>query len=169
MGLSTLSHVLWREREALELLLFKLEEQRLLLVDGQTRWLCHAAREVETVLDQLAELELHRAMASTAAAEELGVADDVRLRALGAAAPSPWPTVIEQHLIALQRLAEEVLDMAEGNCRLLKEGLDDIRRVVSGQPRRPSTRLLVDAAGFHAALKTNERVLSPSLVDAVQG
>lgn len=167
--LSELSEVLWREREALELVLFKLEEQRLLLLDGQSRWLCHASREVEAVLDQLSEMELSRAVAASAAAEELGVGDDPRLCVLAAAAPPPWPSVIERHVGALRRLADEILSLAGRNRALLRAGLADVRRTLGSRPKRASTRMLVDAAAFHAALSTNERLLQPSLVDAVRG
>ena len=58
MALSELSDVLWTERRLLELLLFKLEEEQLVLTSGRTRWLAHATREVETVLDQIRDAEL---------------------------------------------------------------------------------------------------------------
>ena len=167
--LSELSEVLWREREALELVMFKLEEQRLLLLDRQSRWLCHASREIEDVLDQLSEMELSRALAAAAAAGDLGVVDDVRLGALAAAAPAPWPSVIERHVHALRRIADEILALAGQNRVLLQQGLGDVRKVMGSRPRRPSTRMLVDAAAYQAALLTNERLLHPSLVDAVRG
>ena len=50
MGANELSALLWRERELLELLTFKLEEEQLLLTAGRTRWIEHATREVEQVL-----------------------------------------------------------------------------------------------------------------------
>jgi hypothetical protein len=167
--LTELSEVLWREREALELVLFKLEEQRLLLqAPGMSRWLGHANREIDVVLDQLGEMELSRAVASAAAAEEVGVDDDARLGALAAAAPAPWPCVIERHIAALRRLADEILILAGANRNLLQEALAEVRQGMDAPPRRPSTRMLVDAASFSAALATNERVLHPSLVDAVR-
>ena len=165
-GLSDLSQILWRERETLELVLFKLEEQRLLLLDGQDRWVGHASRELDSVLDRLGGMELNRALASAAAAAELGVKDDSGLRELAAAAPAPWPSVIERHVCALVRLAQEIVAVAGANRALLSQGLATVRTSMNG---RPSTRMLVDAAGFHAALATNERVLQPSLVDAVRG
>lgn len=167
--LGELSEVLWREREALELVVFKLEEQRLLLGEGRSRWLGHASREVEVVLDQLTEMELNRAVASAAAAAELGIADSAKLCVLAAAAPSPWPSVLARHIEALRRLADEILVLADENRRLLQEGLAGVRRTMGTRPRRASTRMLVDAASFQAALSTNERVLHPSLVDAVRG
>lgn len=166
-GLSDLSQILWREREILELVLFKLEEQRLLLADGQERWVCHASRELDSVLDQLGAMELNRAVASAAAAAELGARDDAGLRELAWAAPPPWPSVLDRHGGALLRLAEEIVELAAGNRVLLVKGLADVRRTMNTRARRPSTRMLVDAAAYHAALATNDRVLQPSLVDAV--
>ena len=39
MGLSEVSNILWRQRQLLELLLFKLEEEQLVLTAGRTRWI----------------------------------------------------------------------------------------------------------------------------------
>lgn len=167
--LGELSEVLWREREALELVVFKLEEQGLLLCEGRCRWLGHASREVEVVLDQLTEMELYRAVASAAAAAELGITDDAKLCVLAAAAPAPWPSVLSRHVEALRRLADEVLALAGENRRMLQVGLAGVRRTMNSRPNRASTRMLVDAASFQAALTTNERVLHPSVVDAVRG
>ena len=50
MGANDLSTFLWHERELLELLIFKLEEEQLLLTAGKTKWLQHATREVEQVV-----------------------------------------------------------------------------------------------------------------------
>ena len=72
--LNEVSTVLWRERQLLELLVFKLEEEQLLLNAGKARWVNHASREVEIVLDQLRAAELLRAVKVEAAAEELGLA-----------------------------------------------------------------------------------------------
>ena len=48
--LNDVSTVLWRERQLLELLVFKLEEEQLLLTAGKVRWVNHASREVELSL-----------------------------------------------------------------------------------------------------------------------
>ena len=40
-----LSLILWRERELLETMLYKLEVEQLVLSSGRTRWLAHATRE----------------------------------------------------------------------------------------------------------------------------
>ena len=74
MGLNELSGVLWRERQLLELLLFKLEEEQLILSSGRTQWLGHATREVESVLDQIRTAELGRAMEADDAARQRALA-----------------------------------------------------------------------------------------------
>jgi hypothetical protein len=130
---------------------------------------CHASRELDTVLDQLGAMELNRALASAAAADELRVPEDASLLDLAAAAPMPWPSVIERHMAALVRLANEIMLVAAGNRALLEEGLAEVRKAMTARSGRPSTRMLVDAAAFHAALATNDRVLLPSLADAVRG
>ena len=63
MALSDVSNILWRERQLLELLVFKLEEEQLVLAAGRTRWLAHATREVENVLGEIRRVELERAIA----------------------------------------------------------------------------------------------------------
>ena len=79
-----LSQILWRERELLETLLFKLEEEQMVLAGGRTRWLSRAAREVENVLDTIRETEILRAVAAEEAAVELGLGPNPSLRALAA-------------------------------------------------------------------------------------
>ena len=54
MGLAEVSNILWQERNLLELLQFKLDEQQLLLAAGKSRWLPYATSELERVLDVLA-------------------------------------------------------------------------------------------------------------------
>ncbi|HET7486454.1 MAG TPA: flagellar export chaperone FlgN [Acidimicrobiales bacterium] len=166
--LSELSQVLWREREDLEMVVFKLEEQRLLLEGRSARWLCRASQELDAVLDELAAIELNRAVASAAAAAELGISESSSLRTLAGVAPAPWPSVFNRHFRALVRLVEEIIDLADNNRELLEAGLAEVQRTMGGR-HQASTRMLVDAAAYSAALATNDRVLQPSLVDAVVG
>src|SRR3954447_17354023 len=79
VSLTELSSVLWRTRELLELLLFKLEEEQLLLAAGRSRWLAHATREVEMVLDQIRQTEIIRAAQAQSVARELGLGVDASL------------------------------------------------------------------------------------------
>ncbi len=73
MGANELSMQLWRERELLEMLLFKLDEQQLLLAAGRSHWIQFAAREIDQVLDRLRAASLARAVEVAGVAEEWGL------------------------------------------------------------------------------------------------
>lgn len=119
MGLSELSAVLWRERQLLELLLFKLEEEQLILTSGRTQWLGHATREVETVLDQIRTAELGRSVEADEAARTVGVPEGSSLLAIAQAAPVPWDELLTEHHEAFVHLTDQINAMAEGNRDLL--------------------------------------------------
>ena len=61
-GFAEVSDTLWRERELLDLLLFKLDSERLLLRAGSIRWLARSTHEVDLVLEQLQLVEITRAL-----------------------------------------------------------------------------------------------------------
>src|SRR3954466_9504707 len=122
MGLSEVSNILWRERQLLELLLFKLEEEQLVLSAGRARWLSHATREVEMVLEEIKRAELARSMEVDAAAAELGIEPAPSLRRLAEAAPAPWSGLLEQHRRAFLTATQEILALAQVNRDLLSRG-----------------------------------------------
>ncbi len=62
MGANELSMQLWRERELLEMLLFKLDEQQLLRAAGRSQWIHFATREIEQVLERLKTTALTRSV-----------------------------------------------------------------------------------------------------------
>ncbi|MEV6923101.1 flagellar export chaperone FlgN [Dactylosporangium sp. NPDC051485] len=122
MALADLASILWREREMLELLLFKLEEEQLVLASGRTRWLAHATREVEVVLEEIRRTEVVRAAEVEAIAVELGVGPNPSLSRLAEAAPPPWGDLLTQHRQAFLTVTAEVSAMAEANRDLLTAG-----------------------------------------------
>jgi len=122
MGLDEVSSVLWRERELLALLLFKLEEEQLLLVGGRTRWLARATREVELVLEEIRRTELLRAMEVDAAAAEVGLGPNPSLAALADAVDEPWSALLRDHRQAFLTLTAEITAFAEANRDLLTRG-----------------------------------------------
>jgi len=104
-----LSQVLWRERELLETLSYKLAVERLVLDSGRTDGLLlSATREVEGVRAALRATEVLRAVAADEAAEALGVAPDPSLTALADAAGDPWRGILLDHRDALVRLGAAV-------------------------------------------------------------
>jgi hypothetical protein len=130
MGLTDLSSILWRERELLELLLFKLEEEQLLLAGGRSRWLAHATHEVEMVLDQIRHTEVLRAAEVEVIGVELGLGSNASLTALADAAPTPWNDLLRQHRKAFLTLTAEVSVLAETNRDLLTTGQRAVRETL---------------------------------------
>lgn len=142
MPMQELSSVLWRERELLDLLLFKLEEEQLVLAAGRTRWLPHAAREVEAILESVREAELLRAVVADAAAESLGLEHNPSLRALAEATEEPWRTILLDHRDAFATVAAQVSEMADTNRELLTAGY---------QAAQATLLALSDGPGTYAA------------------
>lgn len=139
MPMEELSSVLWRERELLDMLLFKLEEEQLLLSAGRTRWLPHAAREVESILESVREAELLRAVVADAAAASLGLQENPSLRALAEAADEPWRSILLEHRDAFAAVAAQVSDMADTNRELLTAGYQAAQATLLSMSDGPAT------------------------------
>ena len=153
MGLNELSTALWREREFLEMLLFKLEEEELVLTSGRTRWLGRAAREVESVLDQIRGAELGRAIEADDAAREVGIPEGASLLELAKAAPSPWNDLLRGHHVALTDVTTQIDAIAHSNREVLsqsvratQEALMGISATVSTYNTRGSSAQAVDVS-----------------------
>ena len=131
MTLTEVSNILWRERQLLELLLFKLEEEQLLLAAGRSRWLAHATREVETVLAEIRRVELTRTQQVEDLAVSMGLAPTATLRELAEAAPAPWDTVFRDHREAFLAATQEISALAQDNRELLSRGYQAARQVLS--------------------------------------
>ena len=130
MSLNNVSTILWRQRQLLEMLLFKLEEEQLLLAAGRARWLAQAANEVEAVLDEIKKVELARAVEVDAAAAELGLGSDATLAQLIEAAPSPWEHILADHREAFLTMTQEILSVAGSNKELLNRGQRAVREAM---------------------------------------
>jgi hypothetical protein len=131
MGLREVSNILWRERHLLELLLFKLEEEQLLLAAGRDRWLARATREVEMVLEEIKHTELERAVEVERVSPELGLPANPSLRQLAEAAPPPWQEILADHRQTFLSLTEEVSDLVQTNRELLARGQRAVREVMA--------------------------------------
>lgn len=123
MGANELSNELWRQRELLELLLYKFDVEQLLLAAGKARWVPHATREAEAVIGHLKTATLSMTVASSALATEWGLPAETRLRELGTAAEGAWQGIFAAHLDALSTLAGEIRAMRAVNDRLLRSAL----------------------------------------------
>jgi flagellar biosynthesis/type III secretory pathway chaperone len=121
MSVNDLSSLLWRERELLEMLVFKLEEEQLLLTAGRSKWLHHATREVEQVLSHLRTTGIERTVEASLVAMQWGLADDATLRQLAEGAPDEaWRDVLLSHLTALTALTSQIADVRDTNLSYLR-------------------------------------------------
>ena len=122
MSTEDLSSILWRERDLLELLLFKLEVEQLVLTSGRTHWLAVAAREVETVLHEIRDAELVRAIAVDTVAAGLGLEPNASLRDIAQASEEPWRAIWLDHREAFTTVATQISEMSQSNRVLLTAG-----------------------------------------------
>jgi hypothetical protein len=125
-----LSLILWRERELLETLAYKLEVEQLILASGRTRWLAHSTKEVEEVLEVLRETEVLRAVAADEVAEQLGLQPGPTLAAIAELAPEPWRAILDDHRTAFVTATREIADLSESNRGLITAGYRSARETL---------------------------------------
>jgi len=131
MGLREVSAILWRERHLLELLLFKLDEEQLVMAAGRTRWLPRATREVEMVLEEIRQTELERAVEVSRVALDLALPAGASLRQLAEMAPPPWQGMLVEHRQAFLALTDEITVLVQTNRELLARGQKAVRELLA--------------------------------------
>lgn len=134
-----LSLILWRERELLETLLYKLEIEKLVLSSGKSTWLATAAREVEVVVESLRETELLRAVVADEVASGVGLAANPSLRALADAVDEPWKSILLEHREAFLGYTRRITELAEANRELLTLGQQVARDNFLGLTEGPAS------------------------------
>jgi hypothetical protein len=121
MGANELSALLWRERELLDLLTFKLTEEQLLLTGGHARWLAHATAEVESTVNRLREAGLAREVQSSIVAQEWGIEGHASLGQIADAAPAgPWGDLLRAHMTAMATQAAQIQTLRDSNTNFLR-------------------------------------------------
>jgi len=165
-----------RERDMLELLLFRLDVQQLLVAAGRTRGIHHAVVELERAISALPTATLSRDTLVTVVADEWGVPDAVTLKQLIAAAPTDvWQEIFTDYLVTMLALVVEIRQMEKLNqqrlaaaLRLAEETLaDDVPRgaPVDLDSSEAIVRLQADAGVFRTALRLTERTLHANLLE----
>ncbi|WP_375492561.1 flagellar export chaperone FlgN [uncultured Jatrophihabitans sp.] len=136
--LSVLSALLWRERELLETVLYRLVVQQRLLAAGDVRWLAQADQDVYDALEAVREHDVLRAVEVELVARTNQLAPDVALREIAAAAPEPWPALLQDHRDALRELTAQIDTTTAENRRLLVAGeratRDALERAAGADP-----------------------------------
>jgi flagellar FlgN protein len=122
MPMENLSSLLWRERDLLELLLFKLEVEQLVLTGGRSHWLPVAAREIEAVLEDIRDVELLRVVCVDAVAAELGLDPAPSLLEIAERSGEPWRAIWLDHREAFTTVATSITEMSQSNRVLLTAG-----------------------------------------------
>lgn len=123
-----LSQILWRERELLDTLLYRLELEQLILDGGRHRWLMRAAREVEQVLEAIRQTEILRAVAADEVAATMGLPPGPSLCALADASAEPWRSLLTDHQHALDLVTAQIAAIADANRTLITAGYRSARR-----------------------------------------
>lgn len=157
MGANELSAMLWRERELLDLLTFKLVEEQLLLTAGRSQWLQHATREVEHVVGQLRNAGLARAVEASALAVEWGLSPDATLRELVTGAPAgTWRELLAAHLEALNAQTATIKSLRDSNEQFLRAAARSTQETAAGI--RPES-VTYDARGLAGTSAAAPRLL----------
>lgn len=139
MPMEDLSSVLWRERDLLDLLLFKLEVEQLVLTSGKSHWLPTAAREIEGVLEEIRKIELLRGVTGDTLAAELGLGPNPSLRDIAEASAEPWRTLWLDHREAFTTIATQISEMSQSNRVLLTAGYQAAQATLLSLSERPTT------------------------------
>jgi flagellar biosynthesis/type III secretory pathway chaperone len=139
MSLPDLAAVLWRQRDLLERLVYRLECEQVLLAAGRTRFLALATGEVEELMTALRVVEMQRAGAADRAAREAGLAPGASLAELAAAVQPPWTGVLVEHRDALLALTRELGTLAESNRTLMAAGLRAVEAALAGAATHDAT------------------------------
>jgi hypothetical protein len=161
MSMHELSALLWKERELLETLLFKLDEEQLVLTTGKTRWLERAARETEQVTGRLRDVGLARTVEVAAVARDWGGSQDATLRDLVALAPDDvWREILESHLRGLLALVGQITVLRDQNLRLLRAASRETQEAIASLDIAPNT---YDSRGFASSGPDDARLLDKEL------
>ena len=125
-----LSGALWRQRENLETLLFRLVAEQSIVSGGQLRWLARADDDVRRAVEALRLGEVMRAIVVEQVANAVGLGSDATLAVIAERAPEPWCTLLAEHRTALRELTLLVQGLTAENLRLLDAGAKAVRETL---------------------------------------
>ncbi len=160
MGYSELSQLLDREIKLLETLLFKLEEECLLVESGKHHYLAAANAEIQALVDDLKTLELRRALASSDVCSDLGIDNFSSLHDIVKAAEDPWNLVLAEFRTQLQLVSARIARAQNNLTSLLSQRIALVEDILT----------LIDSTGPRNIYSKNGRVgldASLSLLDGL--
>jgi hypothetical protein len=130
---------LWRElgailvaqQQLLESLLFRLDQEHLILVTGRTRWLSQATAEVMAVGAELSEQDERRRGAVDRLAVSLSMGAGVTLSELADRAPDGWAEVLRRHRDIMREGVAAVQAIVTRNRAVVAERINSSKAVLS--------------------------------------
>lgn len=126
-----LSESLWRTRELLDVLAYRIEVQRALVETARSGWLARSTREVDDTIATIRSSELARSVDLLPLTEALGLSPQASLRELAEAVPAPWDQVLAEHRHALGEATAALLQAALANRELLASSAQAIEEALS--------------------------------------
>jgi FlgN protein len=160
MSIPDLAAVLWRQRELLERLVYRLECEQLLMAAGRTRFLGTATAEVENLLDELGLVEMQRAAIADRLCPEVGLEPGASLEEIAGSVQPPWTEVLIEHRQALLALTAELAALAETNRHLMAAGLAAVEAAMQNLGlRQGTTSLGYDAQGRSEIIAGHRRTV----------
>jgi hypothetical protein len=111
----------------MELLLFKLQQEHLMLAAGQDRWLSHATAEVNLVMAELQQVSGGRTATAAGLAAQTGLGADATLAQLALAAPAEWQVMLGDQRDQLRELLQQVEQVGHTNREILASRLSVAR------------------------------------------
>lgn len=181
MDATDVSAVLWHERELLELLVFKLDTEQLLLTAGRTRSLPHITGELGQVIRRLRTAELDRAVKVSLLALEWAADENVTLGGLACGAPDgPWGEILAAHLKAMMELTGRIHTLGETNNTLLSAAARSTREELRTRQEKPAAEgqsrddeeavlnLRLRDVNYQSALAVVTRMVPRTLVDFLE-
>lgn len=141
-----LSESLWRIRDVLEALSYRVEVQRALVETGRSTWLARSSRDIDELIASMRAAELSRAVDLVPVTEVLGLPQEATLRDIAAVAPAPWDHVLAEHRHALAELTDELTQAALANRELLASSAAAIDEMLA-RFRGPQTASTYTASG----------------------
>jgi hypothetical protein len=126
--LAELTRLLWRQRELIGELQYRLEVQQLLMTNGRQDRLHLAVADVESALERIRDLEDRRLGVVAECAVQLGLPVAASLRELIGAAPDPWAFALADHQAELLRIVSDTEELAAANRALAARGVEESRQ-----------------------------------------
>lgn len=159
--LEELSRALWKQRELIDRLQYRLEVQQMVLVASRADRLPFALADVEAAMDEIRAVEHQRDLVVRECAALLGLAENATITQLREAAAEPWSTVLAEHQQALLAQVAATERTAAANREFAARGASELRGVLNEITGNAPTT----AYGPTGARTANSALVRPALLD----